>query len=248
MPAGTGAPVSGRSAGGLGLSDKRRGHASGSLAARPMARFNRPSALEHRTQPQRAQSHLDHYQRVRCCIASAKSKACSRAAVVLVVSFQAMSQLRAIYGRDEATTLLSCPSTKLIMRTDEPETPSGAAAKWCARSQPRSQSAQPPPRELRDGFSLQPRRTTEPAVSAGGIQKLEALTGYIAHRPRPGEVRNSATCSRSNGGAISSQRTDLGQVATVIEAAGKLRRRHERGDGAKRLHGAPPSRQQGRGR
>jgi hypothetical protein len=141
----------------------------------------------------------------------------------VVIGFQAMSQLRAIYGRDEATTLLSCPSTKLIMRTDEPET-----AEWCsrqigAREVSRDQiGATTGPRELRDGFSLQPRRTTEPAVSAGEIQKLEALTGYLCvagHDRAKVKFRYLQPIKRQRDFI---QRTDLGQVATSqIESGGK---------------------------
>jgi len=32
---------------------------------------------------------------------------------------------------------------------------------------------------VRDGFTMQPRRGVEPAVSVGEIQKLPALTGYL---------------------------------------------------------------------
>jgi len=39
-----------------------------------------------------------------------------------VIGFQTISQLRAIYGREQATVLSSMPSTKLLLRVDEPET------------------------------------------------------------------------------------------------------------------------------
>ncbi len=97
-----------------------------------------------------------------------------------VIGFQAMSQLRAIYGHDEAVTLLSSPSTKVILRTDEPETAEWSSRQIGARDVMRDQiGASTGPRELRDGFSLQPHRTTEPAVAPGEIQKLAALTGYL---------------------------------------------------------------------
>jgi hypothetical protein len=109
------------------------------------------------------------------------------------------------------------------MRTDEPET-----AEWCsrqigAREVSRDQiGATTGPRELRDGFSLQPRRTTEPAVSAGEIQKLEALTGYLCvagHDRAKVKFRYLQPIKRQRDFI---QRTDLGQVATSqIESGGK---------------------------
>src|SRR5215469_36559 len=98
----------------------------------------------------------------------------------VVIGFQAMPQLRAIYGHDEAATLLSCPTTKAILRTDEPET-----AEWCSRQIGAREvvheqiGTSTGPRELRDGFTMQPRRGIEPAVTVGEIQKLPALTGYL---------------------------------------------------------------------
>jgi type IV secretory pathway TraG/TraD family ATPase VirD4 len=77
----------------------------------------------------------------------------------VVIGFQAMPQLRAIYGHDEAATLLSCPTTKAILRTDEPET-----AEWCSRQIGTREvvheqiGTSTGPRELRDGFTMQPRR------------------------------------------------------------------------------------------
>jgi type IV secretory pathway TraG/TraD family ATPase VirD4 len=82
----------------------------------------------------------------------------------VVIGFQAMPQLRAIYGHDEAATLLSCPTTKAILRTDEPET-----AEWCSRQIGGREvvheqiGTSTGPRELRDGFTMQPRRGIEPA-------------------------------------------------------------------------------------
>jgi type IV secretory pathway TraG/TraD family ATPase VirD4 len=98
----------------------------------------------------------------------------------VVIGFQAMPQLRAIYGHDEAATLLSCPTTKAILRTDEPET-----AEWCSRQIGAREvvheqiGTSTGPRELRDGFTMQPRRGMEPAVTVGEIQKLPPLTGYL---------------------------------------------------------------------
>jgi hypothetical protein len=68
----------------------------------------------------------------------------------------------------------------VILRTDEPETAEWSSRQIGARDVMRDQiGASTGPRELRDGFSLQPHRTTEPAVAPGEIQKLAALTGYL---------------------------------------------------------------------
>jgi len=91
-----------------------------------------------------------------------------------------MPQLRAIYGHDEAATLLSCPTTKAILRTDEPETPEWCSRQIGAREVVHEQiGTSTGPRRLRDGFTMQPRRGIEPAVTVGEIQKLTALTGYL---------------------------------------------------------------------
>jgi type IV secretory pathway TraG/TraD family ATPase VirD4 len=42
-----------------------------------------------------------------------------------VLGFQAITQLRAIYGHDQTATLAAAPATKLILRTGEVET-----ARW----------------------------------------------------------------------------------------------------------------------
>lgn len=98
----------------------------------------------------------------------------------VMIGFQAMAQLRAIYGRDEATTLLSSPTTKVLLRTDEPETAEWSSRQIGAREAVREQiGTSTGPRELRDGFTLQPQRRMEPAVTAGEIQKLPDLTGYL---------------------------------------------------------------------
>jgi len=45
-----------------------------------------------------------------------------------VSGIQTLAQLRAIYGNDGAQTLLSCYSSKLILRADDPDT-----SEWCSR-------------------------------------------------------------------------------------------------------------------
>ncbi len=45
--------------------------------------------------------------------------------IACTIGFQSISQLRSIYGHDGATTLTSCPTTQIFLRTPEPET-----ARW----------------------------------------------------------------------------------------------------------------------
>jgi hypothetical protein len=112
-----------------------------------------------------------------------------------VIGFQAMPQLRAIYGHDEAATLLSCPTSKAILRTDEPET-----AEWCSRQiggreVVREQiGTSTGPRELRDGFTMQPRHR------AGGHGRrdpeaagADRLSLYYRARSRQGGIPLSTT-------------------------------------------------------
>ena len=47
--------------------------------------------------------------------------------LAVVLGFQAITQLRAIYGNNQAATLVASPATKLILRTGEPETADGQA-------------------------------------------------------------------------------------------------------------------------
>jgi hypothetical protein len=47
--------------------------------------------------------------------------------VAVVMGFQAVPQLRKLYGRDTTATLLAAPAVKLLLRTGEPET-----ARWCS--------------------------------------------------------------------------------------------------------------------
>lgn len=99
--------------------------------------------------------------------------------LAVVLGFQAITQLRTIYGANQAATLVASPATKLILRTGEPET-----AQWC--------SAQIGEREVERGhlsanashgercsFGIREQRTTEPAVMAAEMQLLQPLSGYL---------------------------------------------------------------------
>ncbi len=99
--------------------------------------------------------------------------------LAVVLGFQAITQLRTIYGVNQAATLVASPATKLILRTGEPET-----AQWC--------SAQIGEREVERGhlsanashreqysFGIREQRTTEPAVMPAEMQLLQPLSGYL---------------------------------------------------------------------
>ncbi len=100
--------------------------------------------------------------------------------IACTIGFQSVSQLRSIYGHDGATTLTSCPTTQIFLRTPEPET-----AKWAsdfigshevdriAISQLTGLS------NYREGLTLNPHRAVEPLVIPGELQALEPFEGYI---------------------------------------------------------------------
>jgi Type IV secretion-system coupling protein DNA-binding domain len=100
--------------------------------------------------------------------------------LAVVLGFQAITQLRAIYGNNQAATLVASPATKLILGTGEPET-----AQWCSsligeREVNREQlSASTGRDDGRASFSLHQHRATEPAVMASEIQLLKPLSGYL---------------------------------------------------------------------
>ena len=75
-----------------------------------------------------------------------------------VIGFQTISQLRAIYGREQASVLSSMPSTKLLLRVDEPATSTG---------------------DDRTTLSLHAHRGVEALVLPSEIQGLPRLTGYL---------------------------------------------------------------------
>jgi type IV secretory pathway TraG/TraD family ATPase VirD4 len=96
------------------------------------------------------------------------------------IGFQSISQLRSIYGHDGATTLTSCPTTQIFLRTPEPET-----AKWASDSIGSHEVDRIGISQLtglsnyREGLTLNPHRTVEPLVLPGEIQGLEPFEGYI---------------------------------------------------------------------
>lgn len=95
-----------------------------------------------------------------------------------VIGFQTISQLRAIYGRDQAGVLASMPSTKLLLRVDEPETAQFLSRQIGEREASREQLGSSAG-DGRTAFSLHPSRVIEPLVLASEIQGLQKLAGYL---------------------------------------------------------------------
>ena len=103
-----------------------------------------------------------------------------------VLGFQAITQLRAIYGHDQTATLAAAPATKLILRTGEAETARWSSAQIGEREVMRREVGQSINRQ--NGYTIHPRRQVESAVLASEIQMLPPFEGYLCiaghHRAR----------------------------------------------------------------
>ena len=106
-----------------------------------------------------------------------------------VLGFQAITQLRAIYGHEQTATLAAAPATKLILRTGEADTARWSSAQIGEREISRTQiGINTALREQRDSFSVHPQRLIESAVLGSEIQMLQPFEGYLCmtghHRAR----------------------------------------------------------------
>ena len=106
-----------------------------------------------------------------------------------VLGFQAINQLRAIYGHEQTATLAAAPATKLILRTGEADTARWSSAQIGEREITRTQiGTNTAAREQRDSFSVHPQRLIESAVLGSEIQMLQRFEGYLCitghHRAR----------------------------------------------------------------
>lgn len=103
-----------------------------------------------------------------------------------VLGFQAITQLRAIYGHDQTATLAAAPATKLILRTGEAETARWSSAQIGEREVMRREVGQSINRQ--SGFTIHPRRQVESVVLPSEIQMLPPFEGYLCiaghHRAR----------------------------------------------------------------
>ncbi len=95
-----------------------------------------------------------------------------------VLGFQSIAQLRRIYGHEQAAVLASMPSTKLLLRVDEPETAAFIARQIGDREALRDEIGISTA-EHGHRFSTHPSRRTEPLVMASEIQRLLRLEGYL---------------------------------------------------------------------
>ncbi len=95
-----------------------------------------------------------------------------------VLGFQSIAQLRRIYGHEQAAVLASMPSTKLLLRVDEPETAAFIARQIGEREALREEIGMSTA-EHGNRFNIHPTRRTEPVVMASEIQRLPKLEGYL---------------------------------------------------------------------
>jgi type IV secretory pathway TraG/TraD family ATPase VirD4 len=95
-----------------------------------------------------------------------------------VLGYQSIAQLRRTYGHEQAAVLASMPSTKLLLRVDEPETAAFIARQIGERETLRYEIGMSAG-EHGDRFNLKPLRRTEPVVMASEIQRLSKLEGYL---------------------------------------------------------------------
>jgi hypothetical protein len=99
--------------------------------------------------------------------------------LAVVLGFQAITQLRTIYGANQAATLVASPATKLILRTGEPETAQWCSAQIGAREVERGHLSANASHRERYSFGIREQRTTEPAVMPAEMQLLQPLSGYL---------------------------------------------------------------------
>jgi type IV secretory pathway TraG/TraD family ATPase VirD4 len=100
--------------------------------------------------------------------------------LTLVMCAQSVSQLREIYGHEGAITLISAPSTKVILRVDETEMAEWASQQLGEHEVERLQMTQLAGlSQYREGVNLQPQRTIERLILSDEIKLLPRLHGYL---------------------------------------------------------------------
>ncbi len=95
-----------------------------------------------------------------------------------ILGLQSIAQLRRIYGHEQAAVLASMPSTKLLLRVDEPETAAFIARQIGERESLRDEIGITTT-EHGGRFNTHPSRRSEPVVMASEIQRLPRLEGYL---------------------------------------------------------------------
>ena len=129
-----------------------------------------------------------------------------------VLGFQSIAQLRRIYGHEQAAVLASMPSTKLLLRVDEPETAAFIARQIGERETLREEIGISTA-EHGNRYNIHPARRTEPVVMAvGGPAAAEAgrlsLHRRTRSRPRQSEALRSAQAA---GRVHSARSSETGQ-------------------------------------
>jgi hypothetical protein len=100
--------------------------------------------------------------------------------VAVVLGFQAIPQLRKLYGRESTATLLAAPAVKLFLRVGEPDT-----ARWCSDAiGPREvirpiESETAGPEDLRGAISVSYQPKEKALVLTSELQLLPNLHGYL---------------------------------------------------------------------
>jgi type IV secretory pathway TraG/TraD family ATPase VirD4 len=142
-----------------------------------------------------------------------------------VLGYQSIAQLRRIYGHEQAAVLASMPSTKLLLRVDEPETAAFIARQIGERETLRYEIGMSAA-EHGDRFNLHPSRRTEPVVMASEIQRLPKLEGYLCIagldrarvrvRPCPPRRRQIEFIARALPKTISDEHSNADLIPSVI--------------------------------
>ena len=100
--------------------------------------------------------------------------------LAVVMGFQNISQLRAIYGDDDAITLTSSPTTKVILRCDEEGTAEWASKMLGSREVMETSMTQVAGvSAMREGINLQNQKHETRIVAPSEIQLLRSLHGYL---------------------------------------------------------------------
>ena len=110
-----------------------------------------------------------------------------------VLGFQSIAQLRRIYGHEQAAVLASMPSTKLLLRVDEPETAAFIARQIGEREALREEIGISTA-EHGNRYNLHPARRTEPVVMAVGGPAAAEAGRLSLHRRTRSRPRQSEAC------------------------------------------------------
>jgi len=100
--------------------------------------------------------------------------------VSVVLGFQDVNQLYAIYGKNFTSNILNQPATRLFLRTNDGET-----QEWCAQNigqrevQRYVEIETGAPADGRDSITRSPQRKEEPAVMGSQFGQLPNLSGYL---------------------------------------------------------------------